>query len=933
MTSSSRHAAAPGLGLRTLLRRHLRDRAPLLLTGVMVAVLAGLLTAGSRAETRAADQALGVAIRAAEPGLRDISLSLRSEGMPFVEVGEKDDGEASAPFTVVDQAARGLMGPRVAALVGPVQVSAQSDYFAISRLTGERFADAPIAALRVQPGIDEQVTWVSGGPPGASTATVPLRDRGGSRTVSVIPVALSQDFAARFQVAVGDRLRLDPDGASDVQGVSLRAVPVQVTGIYRAIDQAADFWSPEPGMHTVGAFPGRDGGATPIGIVVVGEQGYSALSGALSPWATGGPGAVVSTSAFGLTHVWRYVVNPDAVRASDPDELKAALARLGNRTGPWPSSVGVITLASGLSTVIDQYRSGVQTTQAVNSFAITGLLVLGLLGLALTSAVLVRRRAPAVHLLGVRGVSSSQVGALLAAEAGIASLPAAVLGWAAGRLLVGGSTQARIPWEVIVVALAPVLIAAAMAVVAARRSRERTAWPALWRTGAEILVVAVTAFAIATALSRGEVGANGDLTLAALPALLALSVTLIALRLAAPALSMAGKFAAQGAGFRAMLGLRRAAVGLSGSALGLSTVAVAVALATFLGSAASELAELAGRTAYRSVGADVRIDAQRIDDPELAALRSRPGVTAAIAAYAAPRQVALVGDGVDPARVTVHLIATTAEAYRRMLQGTPLEFSSLPPAAAQNAVVPVVVSGGLAVGESGVLRIDGIEVRFEVLAVDPALDQSTGSNAAPTMLASLPAIRSISTVVQANAALLQASSSAAESLISKEPTALTTAVLSRRAIETTWSANPLTSLILSSAAVGSVAAAGLTLMGILLLLSLSRPARLELLVRLRTMGVEPRRDRAIGAIETLPGVLLAIAVGVATAIVVPRVLSSALNLGPLVGALPVTVTIPPAFVGIVVLAAVDLALLAMIIDARQAARSDLAQALRRGDRA
>ena len=50
-----------------------------------------------------------------------------------------------------------------------------------------------------------------------------------------------------------------------------------------------------------------------------------------------------------------------------------------------------------------------------------------------------------------------------------------------------------------------------MAVVAARRSRERTAWPALWRTGAEILVVAVTAFAIATALSRGEVGANGEI--------------------------------------------------------------------------------------------------------------------------------------------------------------------------------------------------------------------------------------------------------------------------------------------------------------------------------------------------------------------------------------------------------------------------------------
>lgn len=933
MTSSSRHAAAPGLSLLTLLGRHLRDRMPLVLIGVVVAVLTGLLTAGARAEGRAADQALGVAVRSAEPGLRDISLSLSSEGMAFEEVPATDDGEASAPFGVVDKVARELMGSRVASVVGSLQVSAQSDYFPISRLTGESFADFPIAALRVQPGLGEHVTWVSGGPPGASTTTVPLRDRNGDRTVAVIPVALSQEFAQRFGVSVGDRLRLDPDSTSDVNGVALRSVAVAVTGIYRAKNQSEDFWSPEPGMHSVGAIPGPDGGAIPISVVVVGEEGYSALSGALAPWATGVPSAVMSTSAFGMTHVWRYVLDPDELRASDPEELKAALVRLGNTTGPWPASVGVIRLSSGLSTVVNEYQGAVRTTAVMNSFALAGLFVLGVLGLALTSAVLVQRRAPALHLLGVRGVSGVQVGALLAGEAGLVSIPAALIGWGTARLSVSGPANGRIPWDVIAMALAPVLVTATLSVAAAHRGREWAARPMLWRTAAEILLVAVTAFAIATALTRGGQSAQGDLTLAALPALLALSATVIVLRLAAPVLALAGKVAAQGVGFRAMLGLRRAASGLSGSALAVATVAVAVALATFLGSAANELADLARRTAYRSVGADVRVDAQRIDEPEISSLRTRAGVTDVVAAYAAPRQVALVGDGVDPRRVTVQLMATATGDYQRMLQGTELAFTSGPPSAARGKVVPVVVSGGLVLGEAGVLRIDGSEVRFEVVGVEPALDRSTDSNAAPTMLASLAAMRSVSAVIQPNVALLQTSSATAESLASQEPTALTTAVVSRRAMEATLSANPLTTLIRASAAVGGVVAAGLTLVGILLLLTLTRPARMELLLRLRTMGVEPRRDRVIGVIETLPGVLLAIAVGLATAVVAPRIVSSAFNLGPLVGAPPVTLTVPPVLAGVVALAAVDLALLALLIDARQAARSDLAQALRRGDRA
>ncbi len=145
--------------------------------------------------------------------------------------------------------------------------------------------------------------------------------------------------------------------------------------------------------------------------------------------------------------------------------------------------------------------------------------------------------------------------------------------------------------------------------------------------------------------------------------------------------------------------------------------------------------------------------------------------------------------------------------------------------------------------------------------------------------------------------------------------------------------HPLTVLIRSGAAAGGLVAAALTLVAVLLLLALTRPARLEMLLRLRTMGAPPRSGRAVGVIETLPGIVLAIVIGLASALIVPRLLASAFNLGPLVGAPPVTLVTPGALLGVIALAGIDLALLALLIDARQAARSDLGQALRRGESA
>lgn len=930
-----RHAPPSGMGLATILRRHLRDRLPIALIAILVAVLSALLTAAARAEQRAADQALGAAVRAAEPGLRDINLSLSPQDMTFVGVPGTDNGQASPPFAVIDAKARELMGARVASLTGAPQVSAQSGYFPFARLDGQKFADFPIAALRVQPGLADHVTWVSGGPPGAARTTVALRDRSGSRTVQVVPVAVSAQYATRFGVRVDDALRLDPEVYFGANGVSLRAVAVQIVGIFRARDAGDDFWTAEPGMLSGGVVLGTDGGGIPTGVIVVGAAGYSALAGALTPWEPQGGTTVMSTSAFGLEHRWRYTVSSDALRSGDVGELKAALVRLGNERGPWPTSIGSIRLASGLSTVIDRYGMALSTTRFLHAFATTALIALGLLCLALSSAVLLRRRAASIHLLGVRGVSSPQIWALLAAEAALPAVPAAVVGWGLGRTLLEGPAEGAIPWGIAALAVAPALVTSSLAVRSARRGRQVRTRPTLWRAAAEILVLTVSAFAVATALSRGSEVARGtsDWSVAALPVLLALSGTFVVLRLAGPVLGLAGRVAARRTGFRAMVGLRRAGTGLTGSTLALATVAVAVAIATFLGSAVSTLADQAGRTAYRSVGADVRVDAQRIDPGEIDALRAREGVSAVVPGYAVPRQLALLGGGLDPRRESFHLLAVAPGEYRQMLRGTDLAFTADPPERAAGKVLPVAVSGLLAVGDTGTLSIEGTDVPFQVVAVDPALDRSTAQNTAPSMLVSLTALRGVAPVVQVNTALLRTTPAAAQALAQGQPTALSEAVLSRRAIESASWNDPLTVLIRSGAAAGGLVGAGLALVAVLLLLALTRPARFELLLRLRTLGAQPGAGRVTGVIETLPGIVLAIVIGLASALAVPRLLASAFDLGPLVGAPPVTLVTPAAVVGVIALAGIDLALLALLIDARQSARSDLGQALRRGESA
>lgn len=932
---TSRHAVPAPLGLITVLRRHLREPGPVVLVGLLVAVVAGLLSAGSRAEQRAADQALGAFVEAAEPGLRDISLHLTPRGATFVgEADGSSDGEALAPFAEVGSRARGLLGDRLTSLVGEPQVSAQSGYFPVSRLTGETFADSPLLALRVQPGLDSHVIWISGRAPGASSATVRLTDGVGARTVPVVPIAVSEDCARLLGLRVGDRLLLTPDSTVGSDGLRQRPVPVEVVGVFAATEAQGEFWVDAPGMLTVSAIPGAEGGAIPIAVAVVGEDGYGALSRALAPRPRDSTLPGTSSAAFALEHVWRYSLDAERLRAADTAEITAALVRLSSPTAVSTPAIGRITLASGLSTVIERYAAALSTTRVVHSFAMTGVLGLGVLALALTCAVLLQRRTASLQLLAVRGASPGQSAGLLAAETALAAVPSAVVGWIAGGLVIDGPASSTALWSVVALAATPALVAGALAAVRGGRGRGGVGRSTA-RTAVEVLILAVTAFAVATALSRGDQVARGtaDWSVAALPGLLALSATLVAVRLAEPVLTLAGRAAAARTGFRAMLGLTRAASGLRGSVLALAVVAVSVTLASFLGSVVSTLSAEASSTAYRAVGADVRIDAQRVDPPEVAALRARPGVAAAVEGFADPHQTVLIGKPTDPTRVVVQLIATSVADYRRMLEGTDIAFAAEPSTALRDGAVQVVVSGGLPLGQQGVLRIDGADIPFVVVGVDEALARPTAQNTAPVMLASLAALQEVAKVVQANTVLLQTSPQTDQALTGSSPTLLTEAVHSRRQLEAAAWGHPLTGLIRAGALMGALVAGSLTLLGVLLLLALTRPARLELLVRLRTMGADPGRDRVLGLIETLPGVLLSVVVGLVAAAVAPSVLAHALDLGALVGAPPLSVTVHPWLSSVVALTALDLALLALLIDARQAARTDLGQALRRGDRA
>ena len=131
---------------------------------------------------------------------------------------------------------------------------------------------------------------------------------------------------------------------------------------------------------------------------------------------------------------------------------------------------------------------------------------------------------------------------------------------------------------------------------------------------------------------------------------------------------------------------------------------------------------------------------------------------------------------------------------------------------------------------------------------------------------------------------------------------------------------------------GAAAAAGFSLLIMLLTLILSARSRELTLARLATMGLGPAQSLRITVVETLPGILAAAVGGTACALALVPLVGPAVDLAAFTG-MPVTVPLHANLVAIVATAAglVLLAWLTLAVQHRLARGRGTAQALRVGE--
>jgi putative ABC transport system permease protein len=331
------------------------------------------------------------------------------------------------------------------------------------------------------------------------------------------------------------------------------------------------------------------------------------------------------------------------------------------------------------------------------------------------------------------------------------------------------------------------------------------------------------------------------------------------------------------------------------------------------------------------VGADVRVDAVRVDPDDLEALGARTGVRGVAEAYTDPAASVEAADG--PRQVL--LVAVDPARYAQVLQGTPLEadLPAVPPSADR---LPALVSPGLEVDDDSVLVVRQTDVPIGPVAVVPGLGRVAAGRDSPVVLVPLVDLRQRVPLVQANTAFVEATPAAADALSVVPPDELTpgglvTGVETADRVAAGVSGLALPSLVTATYTAAGAFAVLLTLLAVLLVLAATHDERTALAVRLRVLGMARGVDRAVAWTEVLPVVVVAALAGGVVGTLAPWLVSAAVDLAPFTGAVSrVPVPPRPALALAAAGSVVALGALALVLDALAARRGSLADHLRQG---
>ncbi|MFG1851498.1 FtsX-like permease family protein [Actinomadura geliboluensis] len=702
-----------------------------------------------------------------------------------------------------------------------------------------------------------------------------------TETSGDIRVMVAKKYADQLGYKTGDRM-------------ALGGITVRITGLYEPVNAADPFWSPRTRMlHPVKESLGGDGIQGDAGTALIDAGAYSRL-------ARGG--------ATQFTFTWRFPIRVGAVGADDASTLAADLDALRSAVRGRAAffSCDVIT---ALDDRLNEFAGRLHTARSVLGLALGGLAAVAAGALLLAAGLLGDRLRPVLGTMRARGASLRQLAGPAVGLTALAAVPAALLGYLAGRLLDAGPPQPVSAYAVAALVAAVLLVSAAsvwrergggLGSVADRRDDLVSVRPSARRLVLDVLLVALAVIGVVLLRRRGA-SAGTDPLVAAVPVLLGAALGVLVLRGYPYLLRAAGPFLRRRSGAVAFLGVARASRQSLVGALPLAVLLLAATVAGFTATVDTALRDGQVRASWSDTGGDARIEAGPVDEAALARIRALPGVTGAVPA----RVITGVTSASDPAPLT--LVGVDLDAYRKLAPGVPGLPSGtgayLSPLAART-----LGNGPVTLGRPGMTSIDvkpaGQVERF------PGQGTGTAFVVVPYKLIAgetgFPSQVFVTGNVHAKA--LRAAAPGRD-------------VRMRRDVQKAMTDTPLVTVVHETFRDGALIGGAYGLLAVLLVLVVGARARGRTVAHLRALGLSRRQSRGLALVEIAPVLLCAVGAGWVLGLLLPEITGPVVDLRPYTGGFAVTAHTPGlaallGLVGALLLAAAAAVAVDRLFDAR-----------------
>lgn len=740
---------------------------------------------------------------------------------------------------------------------------------------------------------------------------------------TVFQAAITQPTAQRFGLRTGSRLTL-------AGGVIL-----SITGIIRPLAPDSTFWTIDPTA------------ARPLTITT---------SQQLPPYWTGaafiGPGELrdlqgltLETSQIVLE--WNFPLVLSGLNADQTaglqQQLRTAIAQDGTLSTSTHGLTTNVTFATGLTQDLASFVSADTALASLLSLLFVSLAVIGAVVVLLGARLLAEHRDSEFALMRSRGAALRQVAWIALRGGAVVVLPAAIVAAAIALALTPGASDPlawRLAGLTLVVALAgPVLI------VLRRYSGRRlpgAAGPGPRATARRLVAEAALVCAAAGGLIilrlQGLPAPGGtNFFLSTAPVLVAIPAAVLVVRCYPVLLRWLLRITRAGRGVTGFVGLARSTRTSLTAVLPAFALVLALAVIAFGAMVRQAVARGEVAASWQTTGADAVVG-----QPD-SGISLTPAAQQAIARVPGVRQTAGVLD-IDgtlvPAGlgdITVHVAVLDPARYAAVLTDTPAppfpaRALARPGPGQRAGPVPVLATPSAAplLHEAGEVLSFGtrtVKVRVAgLISSTPAMPEPGPFIVVPQWAAGPdplpPTMLFLAGPGLDRKALAQ----------TVQQTAPDAAITLRSAVLAGLRTAPLPNAGYVTFAEGAAAAAGFSVLILLLSLVLGARARELTLARLSTMGLSRRQARQLVVVETLPSVLAALAGGVACTLALAPLVGPELDLSVFTGyGLSVPVRADLGSLAIAAAALVVLTLVTLAVQAAAAGRRGLGAALRIGE--